>query len=162
MNIFTNNIKEQNMFKEILNTINNDQNLKISFKDIMDSEKAYYIYSLTKTGNKNSVVVCSNVLSANKMMQDLKFFSDIEIIYYPAKQIVYYDVEAESKEIQNDRMYALSKINEKSKKIIVTTIDALQLPLPEEISADAQTFEIKLDQEINFTKLAQRLDKMRI
>ena len=95
------------------------------------------------------------------MMQDLKFFSDIEIIYYPAKQIVYYDVEAESKEIQNDRMYALSKINEKGQKIIVTTIDALQLPLPEEISDDAQTFEVKLDQEINFTKLAQRLGKMR-
>ena len=162
MNILTNNLKEQNMFKEILETINNYQDLKISFKDIMDSEKAYYIYSLTKNGNKNSVVVCSNILSANKMMQDLKFFSDIEIIYYPAKQIVYYDVEAESKEVQNDRMYALSKINEKGKKIIVTTIDALQLPLPDEISADIQTFEIKIDQDINFTKLAQRVADMRI
>lgn len=162
MNILTNNLKEQNMFKEILEIINNDQDLKISFKDIMDSEKAYYIYSLTKNGNKNSVVVCSNILSANKMMQDLKFFSDIEIIYYPAKQIVYYDVEAESKEVQNDRMYALSKINEKGKKIIVTTIDALQLPLPDEISADTQTFEIKIDQDINFTKLAQRVADMRI
>ena len=162
MNILTNNLIEQNMFKEILEIINNDQDLKISFKDIMDSEKAYYIYSLTKNGNKNSVVVCSNILSANKMMQDLKFFSDIEIIYYPAKQIVYYDVEAESKEVQNDRMYALSKINEKGQKIIVTTIDALQLPLPDEISADTQTFEIKIDQDINFTKLAQRVADMRI
>ncbi len=162
MNILTNNLIEQNMFKEILEIINNYQDLKISFKDIMDSEKAYYIYSLTKNGEKNSVVVCSNILSANKMMQDLKFFSDIEIIYYPAKQIVYYDVEAESKEVQNDRMYALSKINEKGKKIIVTTIDALQLPLPDEISADTQTFEIKIDQDINFTKLAQRVADMRI
>ena len=161
MNMLTNKLKKQTMFNEILDCLKNE-NAKLSFKDIMDPEKAFLVYSLTKNCNKNSVIVCSNILSANKMIQDLKFFSDIEILYYPAKQIIYYDVEAESKEVGNDRMYVLSKINETGKKIIVTTIDALQLPLPQQTESKNLSIYIKKDEEINFIKLAQKLVEMRI
>lgn len=161
MNILTENISKVDMYNEILENIK-EKNVSISFKDIMDIEKAFYVYSLTRNSDKNSLVVCSNILTANKMIQDLKFFSDIEIIYFPAKQIVYYDVEAQSKEIQNDRMYALSKIDEEGKKIIVTTIDALMLPMMPKKSNNDTTILIKKDEEVNFTKLAQRLVELRV
>ena len=66
------------------------------------------------------------------------------------------------KEIQNDRMYALSKIDEEGKKIIVTTIDALMLPMTPKKSNNDTTILIKKDEEINFTKLAQKLVELRI
>ncbi len=161
MNILTESISKSDMYNEILDNIK-EKNVAISFKDIMDTEKAFYVYNLTKNSEKNSLVVCSNVLTANKMIQDLKFFSDIEMIYFPAKQIVYYDVEAQSKEIQNDRMYALSKIDEEGKKIIVTTIDALMLPMTPKKANNDTTILIKKDEDINFTKLAQKLVELRI
>ena len=156
MNLLTENISKLDIFNKISDNIK-QRNVALSFKDIMDIEKAFYVYSLTKKSSENSLVVCSNVLTANKMIQDLKFFSDIEIMYFPAKPIVYYDFEAQSKEIQNDRMYALSKIDEKGKKIIVTTIDALMLPMMPKKSNSNTTILLKKDEEINFTKLAQEL-----
>ncbi len=156
MNVLTDNLFKVSVFNEILDSIK-QKNASICFKNVMDIQKALYIYNLTKSSKNCSVVVCSNVLTANKMIQDLKFFSDIDIIYFPAKQIIYYDVEAQSKEIQNARMYALSKLNENNKKIIVTTIDSLMLPMiPQRTNID-ETILIKKDEEINFTKLAQKL-----
>ena len=64
-------------------------------------------------------------MQAKKLMQDLKFFSELEIIYFPAKILNYYDTEAESKEIENQRMYAIEKILSKEQNIIVTTVEAL-------------------------------------
>ena len=91
MNVLTDNLFKVSMFNEILDSIK-QKNASICFKDVMDIQKALYIYNLTKSSKNCSVVVCSNVLTANKMIQDLKFFSDIDIIYFPAKQIIYYDV----------------------------------------------------------------------
>lgn len=73
MNLLADNLANLNMFNDILDNIKK-KNIAISFKDIMDLEKAYYIYSITANNDKSSLVVCSNILSANKLIQDLKFF----------------------------------------------------------------------------------------
>ena len=97
----------------------------VSIFGLTDSQKAHIIYSLNIYSEKSSCIICSNNMQAKKMMQDLKFFSDKEIVFFPAREIVYYDVEAESKEIENARMYAIEKILSKENIILVTTIDAM-------------------------------------
>lgn len=161
MNLLADNLANLNMFNDILDNIKK-KNIAISFKDIMDLEKAYYIYSITANNDKSSLVVCSNILSANKLIQDLKFFSDIEIVYFPAKQIIYYDVEAQSRDIENNRMYAIKKINEKTKKIIVTTIDTLMLPMVQRTANTSESILIKKDEEMSFTKLSYDIAKLRV
>lgn len=161
MNLITENLKKVDMFNEILEQIKNGDK-GFSFKNIIDIQKAYYVYSLTSIGEKSSVVICSNVLTANKMMQDLKFLSEFEIVFFPAKSVVYYDIEAQSRENQNDRMYAMSKIKDNSKKIVVTTIDALMLPM---ISNDIKIKEnilLKKDDIKNFSELEKGLVNLRI
>lgn len=115
MNLLTENLKKVDMFNDILESLKSE-NKAISFKNIMDIQKAYYVYSLTTNNHKSSIIVCSNILTANKMVQDLKFISELEVVYFPAKTVVYYDVEAQSRENQNDRMYVMSKINDGTKK----------------------------------------------
>ena len=161
MNLLTENLKKVDMFNDNLKQIKNEEK-SFSFKNITDIQKAYYVYSLTSMDKKSSVVICSNVLTANKMIQDLKFLSEFEIVYFPAKSVVYYDIEAQSRENQNDRMYAMTKIMDNSKKIVVTTIDALMLPMSSNDLKSNENILLRKDDIKNFSELEKELAKLRI
>ena len=125
MNSLIEHILENNKIKDILNKLSTNKNINITLSGLTDSAKAHILYALTCVGNKNSFVVCSNIMQANKMMQDLKTVSDVEIIYFPARKLEYYEIDTESKEIENQRMYAIEKLLSGEKNIIVTTVDIL-------------------------------------
>lgn len=161
MNLLTENLKKVDMFNDILESLKSE-NKAISFKNIMDIQKAYYVYSLTTNNDKSSIIVCSNILTANKMVQDLKFISELEVVYFPAKTVVYYDVEAQSRENQNDRMYVMSKINDGTKKIVVTTIDSLMLPMNDNSFKNNESIFIKNDDTIDFSDFVKQLDFLRL
>src|SRR5574344_2777008 len=99
MNLLTDDLLKVKEFNDIIDTIKR-KNENITFKNIIDLQKAYLVYSIAKKANKSCLVVCSNLFNANKMMQDLKFFSDIQLLFFPESPLIYYDVEAQRKAIQ--------------------------------------------------------------
>src|SRR5574344_339500 len=157
MNLLTDDLLKVKEFNDIIDTIKR-KNENITFKNIIDLQKAYLVYSIAKKANKSCLVVCSNLFNANKMMQDLKFFSDIQLLFFPELPLIYYDVEAQSKDIQNDRMYVLQKIDEnQEKKIIVTTIDTLSHPMKPKSTQIDDEIVISKNTDINFDKLVEKL-----
>ena len=75
---------------------------------------------------------------------------------------MYYDIEAQSRENQNDRMYAMTKIMDNSKKIVVTTIDALMLPMSSNDLKSNENILLRKDDIKNFSELEKELAKLRI
>ena len=134
----------------------------INISSITDSAKAHIIYGLTVLGKNSSCICCSNIFEARKLIQDLKFFSDIEIEYFPAKDILYYDIDAESKETQVDRISVIKNIlRNNNKKIIVTTIDALLVNIPDLTTLkDDMEFIITEDTEIKYNDIIDKLTYM--
>ena len=49
---------------------------KLSIVGLTDSSKAWMLYGITQNTNKSSIIVCSNVFQANKIIQDLKFYAN--------------------------------------------------------------------------------------
>lgn len=125
MNSLISHILENKKLEQISLKLEENKNVNISLSGLTDSSKAHMIYALTCRGEKSAFVVCSNIMSANKMMQDIKSVSDLEVIYFPARKLEYYDIETQSSEIENARMYAIDKILSGEKNIIVTTVDLL-------------------------------------
>lgn len=178
MKLLLDNLKQNDKYSKIIDLVLNDNKLNgfeenvknvkkenkkasnISVTGLNDVAKAASVAIVTKKTKKSSVVVCSNVSQANKLLQDLKFFSDIETIYLPARAINYYDVEAESKEIANQRMYAISKILEDDLKIVVTTIDALLVKMNENELYKSEDFKLSLDDEINLDTFVKDIVKL--
>ncbi|MEG2310591.1 MAG: hypothetical protein RSB76_01230 [Clostridia bacterium] len=117
-------LPKHSKYLKLLNEIKKEK-VDLSIFGLTDSQKAHMVYSLNVYSNKPSCIVCTNNMQAKKMVQDLKFYSELEIVYFPAREMVYYDVEAESKETQNARMQAIEKILSGVNIVIVTTIDAL-------------------------------------
>ena len=159
MNPFISNLAKSISYTNILNDIKKDRE-NISIVGLTDSSKAYTIAGLTNESCKSSIVVCSNSLTASKMVQDLKFFTNVEVSYFPARKLEYYDIAAESKDFSNLRMEVIEKINGGIKQIIVTTVDALlvkMLPLSTYKGLDMY---IKVNEKINLPKFIESLDKL--
>ncbi|MDD3303592.1 MAG: transcription-repair coupling factor [Clostridia bacterium] len=129
----------------------------VSIGGLTDSTKAHMIYALTCRGQKSSVVVCSNIMQANRIMQDLRFFSQLEVIYFPAKNLEYYEIETQSAEIQNQRMVAIDKMLSNEKNIIVTTIDALLVKMQKIDHYKKKDIILKQDGTVNLTELVKSL-----
>ena len=125
---------------------------------LTDSAKAMFVYLTTKELNKSSLIVCTNIFEANKMIQDLKFFcNDIEIIFMPSKSIEYYDIETESNEIETQRSYAIQKILSNEKNIVVTTIDSLLLNMRPKETFNKLDLNLNVEEDIDIEKLAYDL-----
>ncbi len=159
MNQLVVNLPKHSKYLNLLNDIKSDK-IDLSVFGLTDSQKAHMVYSLNVYSNKPSCIVCSNNIQAKKMMQDLKFYSEIEIVYFPAREIVYYDVEAESKEIENARMYAIQRIISGDNIIIITTIDSiLQKMLPIEKFKNL-SLEFNIDSKIDINDLLTKLTNL--
>ena len=132
MNVLVEEPIKFSKFNKLVNDIKLGNN-KLSIIGPADSQKAHMIYSIYNYSDKMPVIVCPTVSSAKKMIQDLKFYSQTEIVYFPPKEVIYYDSDIESREIDNARIYAINRIINKETCILVTVIEALmQRILPKE------------------------------
>ena len=128
MNPLVKELPKHKKFNELLNSIKNHET-DLSITGLTDSAKAHVIYSLYNYSDVRPVVVCPNVTTAKKIIQDMKFYSDKEVVYLPAREVIYYDVDVQSRETNNARVYAISKLVNDEDVILVTTIEALLQPM---------------------------------
>jgi len=132
-------------------------NENLSILGLTDSQNAHMIYSLYNYSKKNPVIVCPNVTSAKKMIQDLKFYSNTEIVYFPAREIIYYESDIESREIENARVYCINKILSNDSCIIVTTIEALMQRMLPKSSYENKSIKFKEMAEISLDDVVKTL-----
>ena len=157
MNLLIEHIKKNEEINNIKELLEKNENSKILIDNLTDSAKAILAYALTFDTKKSSVIVCNNILEANKLIQNLKEFSEIEIIYFPSKSLEYYDIEAESLEIRNQRLYAINKILKNEKNIIVTTIDSFLTKMYPKEKYNTKDFKLNVGDNIDFEKLVETL-----
>ena len=147
-------------YASLLKKIKAKENSKLSITGLTDSSKAWMVYGITHNSDKSSLVICNNMFQVNKLIQDLKFLSDdIEIIYLPARQLQYYDIDAESKDISNQRMYAIERILSGKRNIVVTTIDALLVKMFPNARYKGEEFCIKNNDTISINEVVDKLSK---
>lgn len=148
---FKSNKKYLNLLEDI------QKNNKVSIIGPNDAAKAHIVYSNTIYTKKSSLVVCSNNFEAKKFVEDLKVFSNIEIIYFPARSLEYYDIDAQSKEIENNRLYAIDKILSGNLNIVVTTIDALMVKMLPKKSYDGIDIALSIGDNLNIKDISKKL-----
>ena len=157
MNVLVEEPIKFSKFNKLLKDIESSNNEKISILGLTDSQKAHMIYSLYNYSKKSPVIVCPNVTSAKKMIQDLKFYSETEIVYLPPREVIYYDSDIESREIENARVYAINKLIEGTPCIIVTVMEALmQKMLPKSTYENKNVF-FKVQNEIDMDNIISTL-----
>jgi len=89
-------------------------------------EKAHIINSLAADFDA-AIVVVENDLKARSLYEDFKFFNK-DVMYYPAKDLIFYQADINGKQIIIDRMMVIRKILSDQPVTIITTLDAFMAP----------------------------------
>ena len=157
MDFFSKVLKKSNEYNLIEENIRQGD-FPLQITGLSGATKAHLVTSLCKNLQKNSIVVCRSEYDTKKLYEDLLFFCEKDVVYYPAKEIDYYDTLAKSNEYINERLLALkSLINARNNTIFVLSIDALLQFTIDFDSYINSVFEISVDDEIKILDLSKRL-----
>lgn len=124
MNIFVELLKEQEQFSSILDSLKSKAS-PIRITGTCETQKVHLAFSLCHELSKSMLYVVPDALTAKFVYEDLKFFAQDNVRYYPAMDIVFHKVDAKSNESANARIKVLNDILNTDTLFVVTTIQAL-------------------------------------
>ena len=120
---------------------------------VLEAEILAYVIENIK---RPILLVTYNEIQAQRLVEDLKFFTD-KVVFLPKKEIVTYDYVAESKNLPYERIDVLNKIYRNQSIIVVTGVETIkQQILPKEVLYK-NTLNFKISDRCDLEKLKQKL-----
>lgn len=98
----------------------------ICVQGVFETLSAHISTALIDDIKRQTLIVCSTNAEAKKVVEDLEVFKG-HLAYMPAKEVVFFDAYAHSKQIRHDRANVLHKLVTDRQAIVVTSIDSLLL-----------------------------------
>ena len=152
MNYILKDIASSSIYKKMIK--NNTYPITIS--GIVCVAKSAMISAMYEIDKKKTVVVTYNEIQAKRMVRDINYFTD-EVYFFPKREISIYDYDAESNEIEYERIKILNKMKNKKAPIVVTTIENVMQNMISKESLYENIVKIKLGKEIDLEELKNKL-----
>lgn len=128
----------------------------ISLAGVVESGLGQFIYG--SNDDKNTIVITYSDQEAKQLVFDLELYTD-NVRLYPAKEYVFFEIDAQNRHSENMRLEALSNMQRKG-GITVTSIEALlQFTIPPKTLRE-NTLNLKLADMIDPAELSEKLVKM--
>ena len=126
MNSILKPLNDLKSFNNIKNSIN-DKISPILVKGVLDSQKAHLIAGMALEVKKPICIITYSELKAKEILDDIKFFfkNDYNILFYPSKDIIFYNADVKSIDIIKQRFEVIKSILSNEKNIIVLSIESL-------------------------------------
>lgn len=121
MRAFVEPLEELSGFEEMKH--NMQQEGLISITGCIDAQKPHMIYGVGN-GRKNKIIVTFHEQKAKELYEDYRFF-DPAVVYYPAKDVLFYQSDIRGNLLTAERIQALRAIHEQDEVTVITTFDAL-------------------------------------
>ena len=116
------------------------------------------IASLYKKKKGNYVILCDNLYSAERVYEFLlSFFSEKEIIFFPNDELLRAETISSSKEFMAQRLYAIGKLLEPGKHILISHPSALLRYEPDPDFFRKMSFKLEISSQIEIDFLKNRL-----
>ena len=157
MNFLINSVKNLESFKELDNSIKISKNTAV-----FGSEEAVLsLFAPTFcAGGKKVCLISQDRARARKAYEDIESISDENCVYYPEKDVFFYDRDSKSKENTKKRLEAMAEIASGRTNIVVTTLNALTAKISRpEIFASYKIL-IEVGQVVNLDDLPNKLVEM--
>ncbi len=117
-------LPKMNKFEAYINDVKKD-NFPITISGIGDSAKVHFMYATRFYTEKSILIVTYNDIQLKRIANDFKFFSNEELLIFPKKEVIYYDIDTMNKDATLERMKVYTKLYNSEAKIILTTVEAL-------------------------------------
>ncbi len=148
-------LSENSTFNEIIASIKTDK-FPININGLSDSGKSYSIFGIYEEIDSPMIILTNNDMEAKNLYEDLSFYTN-DIYYFPAKEVVFYNIDAISGDLRWARLKVIKEILNNNKKIIVTSIDSLtSVYTPKELF-NKYNITLSVDDEVDFKDLSKKL-----
>ena len=154
MDIFAELVREMSGFEDLVQEIKKKQ-AGVQITGCIDSQKCHLAYGLGNSYDYR-IIITYHDLKAKEIFEDYKLY-DKNIVYYPAKDVMFYNADIHGNTIVKDRINVLKKLLKKEPCTIVTTVDAvMDCVLPLEF-LEKNVFALKTGEEKDLPQLSSRL-----
>ena len=142
-------------FESIIADINNEK-YPIGIYGVSESGRVYIMDNIFENINKSMVIVLQSDMEAKNVYEDLLLYTN-DVYYFPAKEMVFYNIDAISGDLRWARLKVINEILKKKKKIIVTSIDAFSARYTPHKLFATYTMKFKENDEINLEEVSKKL-----
>lgn len=140
-------------FEEITGGLKRNQS-PVSVTGVSDSVRAHLIFCACKALKKSPLVVAANQTKAKAIFEDLNFFFEGKVLFFPEKDLVFYDIEASANDIKKKRLEVIDKLWRGDESYcIVTTAEALLSATVPKYAYDNKALTLKVGDEIELEDL---------
>ena len=146
-------------FDAYINDVKKD-NFPISLSGLADSQKMHFTYATKFYTERPIVVVTYNDIQLKKIQDDLKFFDDKEILVFPKREVVYYDIDTMNKDVTMDRLSIYTKLYESRAQVILTTIEALMQKTISKNQLFGNVLQLEVGKELSLEGLKENLTNL--
>ena len=148
-------LRDNSTFNEIIASINGGK-YPININGLSDSGKSYSVFGIYENINSPMLIVTYSDMEAKNIYEDLSFYTN-DVYYFPAKEVVFYNIDAISGDLRWARLKVIKEILSNSNKIIVTSIDSLtSVYTPKELFMK-YNITLRIDDEVDFKDLSRML-----
>ena len=130
----------------------------IEISGLSESSKAYLANAVYEGLDKPVVVVTHSDMEAKNLYEDLSLYTS-NVSYFPAKEVVFYNVDAISGDLRWARLRVIKDILEKKKGILVTSIDAFASKYTPRKLLKKHKLLLRIGKEVNFEDIAMTLSE---
>ncbi len=122
-----------------------------------ESQKAHICYALCRHSGKKGIYVAYNEMQARKLFEDFSFFLGDDLLFYPTKEIMLYDVEAKSYDTVYQRLRVLDRVSRGDFSFIITSVEAISHRLVRPDILWENVIEIDYQSRIDLEDLSRKL-----
>ncbi len=134
MNALTQPLTEYSEFSGVLRELEK-KNLPVLVSGCMESQKCNVIAGLSEN-YRHKLIITYSEQKAAEILEDMRLY-DRDVLYYPAKDIIFYSGDIRGNAITGERMQAVRRLLEGKPMTVVTVLEAgLDRLLPAEFLAD--------------------------
>ena len=152
MNYILRNMVASRVYKKIINNKTNP----ITISGLVCVAKSSLISALNLNDKEKVLLVTYNEMQAKRLIHDIQYFTDL-VYYFPKREISAYDYDAESNEIEIERIDVLNNIKRNKAPIVVTTIEAVMQTMVTKKSLYENVMKIKVGTEVRLDEIKQKL-----
>lgn len=158
MNMYLKILEELSEFEELTSDLKSNIT-PVSITGVSDSVRAHLIFCVCEKLRTGGLIVAHSEASAREIQKDLSFFAgDDKVLFFPASELMFYDAEAESKDILSNRLRVLNRlVTAPEGTLVITSPEALlSVTLPTDTWHD-NTLSLTVGDDIELDELARRL-----
>ncbi len=154
MKAFLEPLRELSGFAELLDTAEKEKGL-VSVTGCIDAQKPHMIYACSN-GRKKKLIVTFHEQKAKELLEEYRFF-DPDALYYPAKDVLFYQSDIRGNLLTAERLQALKAIHERESVTLITTFDALMNTMAPPEKMWASILHLAPSDTLSFSEISKKL-----